>query len=152
MNHPFSAARSCNYRFRLSCFLSLVLATGSAFATDPIYVNFGSVTTPPQIDASNFVNYGTFDLFTSLPLETSSTLNYTNYGNLICTPGWFFDTAPFGNPAGVRHTANSFVNYPNGVVQAQDAAGAIILGAPTSSSVSPSHLWVEATNIVNHGL
>src|SRR6478735_3591027 len=66
-------------------------------AADAFWDNSATVTDPPQIDATNFVNSGVIDIFTTLPFETSDTLNYTNSGTMIASPGWFFDTAPSGN-------------------------------------------------------
>src|SRR6266705_646239 len=60
--------------------LCLTLAPFAAFGTDDFYFNFGTVTEPPQVDAVNFVNYGTFNIFTTDPFETSNTRNFTNYG------------------------------------------------------------------------
>src|SRR5438046_1735705 len=98
------------------CLMGVALMPFAARSVDQMYVNYGIVTTPPQIDALNFVNYGTFDFFTALPFETSDTINYTNYGRMIASPGWYFDTAPVEH--GTRSLAQSFVNRNGGTIEA----------------------------------
>ena len=102
----------------LSALLHLTLAPLAAFGTDDFYINYGTITTPPQIDAFNFVNYGTFSIFTLDPFETSNTRNFTNYGSLTGASGWWFDNSPAAN--GVRRMADNFVNHNGGVVQGLD--------------------------------
>src|SRR5215208_1584179 len=82
----------------------LCTAYQSARATDDTYTNFGAVTDPaPQIDAINFVNEGTFDIFTQFPFDTSNTLNVTNRGTLTGTVGYRFDQV---TGSGRRRSAN----------------------------------------------
>jgi len=130
--------------------LALLASPMGAQAADAYYINNGSVITAPQIDASNFVNYGTFNIFTTYPFETSDTLTFTNYGSLVGAAGWRFDYASPGN--GGRQLADTFFNANTATVQANDAPAVIVLGLPTVSPVNPSYLWVHATNIVNQGL
>lgn len=125
--------------------LGLILPC-SIHATDSLWMNSGTITSAPQIDATNFVNSGTIDISTSLPFETSNTRNYTNSGTMICSPGWFFDHAT-GN-SGERNSADSFVNLNGGVVQSLDGAGFVLAGGTAST---PSYLWVSASNVVNKG-
>ena len=114
-------------------------------AADAVWDNSGTVTDPPQIDATNFVNSGVINVFTSLPFETSDTLNYTNSGTMIGSPGWFFLTSP-SNTGHDRPAAN-FVNLNDGLVQARDG-GRYQIG----TAIAPaSYLVVAASNIVNKG-
>ncbi len=97
------------------------------------------------------MNYGTFNLFTADPFQTSDTLDYTNYGSMTGAVGWRFD---YGPPAvGQRQMADSFFNGAGGSITANDISqGIFIIGVPAQASVLPSYLWVHATNIVNQGL
>ncbi len=130
--------------------LCLALEPFTAFGTDDFYINYGTITTPPQIDAFNFVNYGTFSIFTLDPFETSNTRNFTNYGSLTGASGWWFDNSPAAS--GARRMADSFVNHNGAVVQGLDEPLIIFIGVPNVAPVSPSYLWVQATNIVSQGL
>jgi hypothetical protein len=121
-------------------------------AADAIWDNTATVTDPPQIDATNFVNSGLIEIFTSLPFETSDTRNYTNSGTMIGSPGWFFYNSPPAN--GQRRPADNFVNLNDGLVQALDGSGFFTIGTVVggaSASSSPSYLVVAASNIVNKG-
>src|SRR5262245_46212929 len=88
-------------------------------AADAFYINNGTVTFPPQIDAVNFVNNGIFSISTILPdplfvtepsppFMTANTLNFTNTGSLLGTPGWQFDNG--ATAEGPRVWADNFVN------------------------------------------
>ena len=143
-------------RFSLAAILILVVAF-SARATSPLYYNNGTVTTPPVIDATNFVNEGRFEISTGLPFEFSSVQNFTNRnlmrngfldGFLVTggifssfTSGFRFDTAPVNELAGWnRHPAKNFFNAP---LVGNVASNATIYG--------DFQILVQATNIVNHG-
>lgn len=97
-----------------------VATVAAAWGTDPIYYNKGTVTSPPQIDATVFVNGGLFDLsssylstyyslyiglFTDYPFQTDNTLYYTNLSaKLMRSTGGFlfqFATNGFYEPAAV---------------------------------------------------
>src|ERR1039458_1374889 len=82
---------------------------------------------PPVVDATNFVNTGTFNV--NVPLDvnsgdalyysTSDTLNYTNTGTMIGIPGFRFDFNPtyyIPPQPGVpfKKMAANFVNRVNG--------------------------------------
>lgn len=110
----------------------------AARATDPIYDNeySASYSIPPDllapIDATNFLNNGTFSVFfqtinlNTTFFETWNTLNYTNNGTMICDMGFRFDTqttnyfapykpaASFYNPGTVR--CGSILDYGYGLV------------------------------------
>src|SRR6266496_6006380 len=88
-------------------------------ATDAFYINNGLVTFPPQIDATNFVNNGTFDFvstsnYTIFPFDTSNTQNFTNNGTMFGIVGFQFDTAPASS--GTRKMAASFRNRLAGTI------------------------------------
>ena len=127
----------------------------SSFATDPLWENSATITTPPQIDASNFVNSGSLQIFSTLPFETAHTLNFTNSGTMISSPGWLFDDA--APDVGTRDLADNFMNLNGGLVQSLDAGGSIgvILvvggGAIGLGTGASSYLWVNASNVVNKG-
>src|ERR1041384_1463385 len=95
-------------------FLSLVCLLGnpSVQAADEFYINNGSIFNAPQIDAINFINNGTINIFTSAPFETASTLNFTNTGVMFGSPGWRLDNGPASD--GQRRWAASFVNRGDG--------------------------------------
>src|SRR5690349_4013883 len=94
--------------------MSLLLAqfvSGQAPLTG--YTNFGNVTSPPVIDATNFVNLGIFNFVTpsSLPFDFSDVRTFTNRNAMADDTGWRFDTAvpnQFGNPT--RSPALVFAN------------------------------------------
>jgi hypothetical protein len=151
-------------RLFLTAILGLV--TGPAlWATDAFYINYSTVTTPPVIDATNFVNRGIFNFTTSGPFDFSNVRNYTNYSvmhngsldqagggltnssgsggsnglSLATGPGYRFDTAP--TSSGSRFMAANFFVAP--------LAG----NAATNARVYADYqLFVNATNIVNAGL
>jgi hypothetical protein len=101
---------------------SALWQSGAMAAPVPTYTNptFGLVTTPPMIDAVNFINYGEFSIAvpTLQPFETFDTRNYTNYGVMFSDPGWRFDLN--SNATGRRGMASSFVNFNPGIIQSFD--------------------------------
>src|SRR5262245_7551637 len=120
---------------QLSCIglAGLVWAAHALGATAPIYINTGTVLSAPQIDATAFLNEGTFSVFAGgfLPYETQNTLNFTNHGQMTASPG--FRLLYIGDN-GYRFPAANIIN----------GSGAVINGAP--------FVWLEATNIVSRGL
>jgi hypothetical protein len=132
----------------LPLILGMALAPVAASATINTYINNGVITSPPQIDAINFVNNGIFSIATSQPFDTSNTLNFTNRGSMTGLIGWRFDhvnNAPGGN--GTRGMASSFHNHvwdpntQNGSITAVDAGATF-----------PSKLLINASNVVNQGV
>jgi len=117
------------------------LATAQPNAT---FNNSGSITTPVDVNATNFINSGTWDIntpgFPSLPFQTFSTYNYTNSGTMSCSIGWQFDHGPW--PSGARDWSANFFNDNTGTIAARDAA----------FTFSVSKLLISATNIINKGL
>lgn len=115
------------------------LAAGAALlvaaqaATQPVYVNQGVMNDypPPQVDATVFINYGTFSVSSILPYDFQNTLHFTNNSLMSGNPGFLFQTA---SSTAAPRPATSFVNNS---------------GAQVRTS---SHLVVNAANIRNRGL
>lgn len=130
----------------LFAMVCLVLAPATLFATDAIYINTGSIIgTPPNVDATSFLNEGSWDIATLDLYKTAHTLNYTNEGSMIGSPGWEFDYGP--STVGQRSMSANFFNDVNGVIQAADG----VIAESTVVSQGGSKLIVQATNIVNKG-
>lgn len=131
--------KSYNWPLRV---VVLLLLTMSARAVDPIYINNAFVTSSPQIDATAFVNRGTFVVSGQYaPYSTQNTLYYTNSGTISSSGGFSggFDLEYINGSTGIRQWASSIVNQ---------AVGSIDVGyAPYDGP----YLILRATNIVNHG-
>jgi len=138
---------------RLVCVGLLALASlpRVGLAADAVFENpvFGLITTPPVIDATNFINYGQFNISTLAPFETSSTLNYENYGTMVGFNGFRFEH--ISPVTGARSLASSFINHNPGTIVAFGTA----LASPYTpfavcyrSILGPSYLHISATNIV----
>ena len=98
---------------RFCALLGLLLAR-AALGTDALYENDaiitypGTVSYPPTIDATNFVNTGTFSINDiSQPYETWNTINYTNSGLMSSGVGFWFETQ---TTSGSQLMAGSFYN------------------------------------------
>jgi len=135
-------------RLCLSSFLSVLLAPAALATTN--YINYDTVTilappgVAPQIDASNFVNYGIFYVTNNygggfqppLPYQTWNTRNWTNANRIAGNSGFrfnYFDSV--GQTNGPSATFQNAVNVNN--------TNANIFGT--------YYLRVEATNINNKG-
>src|SRR5438552_753996 len=131
-------------------------------ATDPGYTNVANMdcsTPPPQIDASVFVNQGTFcgnttptgiglgQFFTfgglnvglvnpGLSYSTMNTLTFSNNGIMTGSPGFELD---YVTDDGFHHPAASIVNGSGGA------------NGP-STITGGTYVLLSATNLVNHGL
>jgi len=139
-------------RLLISGLLSLMLLPRSGWATDATYVNNGTVTFPPQIDATNVINAGTFDFTfnrTEFPFDTSNTRNFTNNGTMIGSVGFRFDNAPNTGP---RKPSATFINRLSGRVEAVDELPVIFFGSVNSDSVPKSYLLANSTNVINQGV
>ncbi|MEY4386254.1 MAG: hypothetical protein RLY20_1537 [Verrucomicrobiota bacterium] len=124
-------------QFLLSLLIGCTLfraGAGSSF-----YINNGTVVSAPVIDATNFVNNGSFTVSTLLlPYDFSNTRNFTNRGVMDGFPGFRFDTA-FPN-TGQRIMAANFYNAGFG-------SSFVSNGSVTASS----QLLISATNVINRG-
>jgi hypothetical protein len=105
-----------------------------------------SFITPPQVDATNFVNTGVWNIATASPYTTAHTLNYTNKGTMTGAVGWEFDQGPLAG--GGRGWSANFFNDNNTAISAFSGSIANF----TLQLVPQSHLFVSATNIVNKGV
>lgn len=166
MQHLHRSANGMNRLMKWPLFcalLSLALTRQSLLAGDfagDTYINGatitypGTETHPPTIDATNFINTGTFIInFTTFNTtqpfyETSDTLNYTNTGSMMANTGFRFDQQSTGT--GLRTPASSFFNQGT------------ISGGSVNDTTDPfggflglfygySQCLISATNIVNPG-
>ncbi|TSA41898.1 MAG: hypothetical protein D4R57_00085 [Verrucomicrobiales bacterium] len=119
-------------RYFLAVVLSALVLPFLAPATDGFYINSGTVTFPPQVDATNFVNNATITIATTLPYSTSNTENFTNRGSMTGNVGWQLDHAPTGS--GLRRAATSLHNHPQGSITAS------------------TQFLIGATNLINEGI
>ncbi len=138
-----------SFLFRTIQLLGLIVAGVSAYAVTPIYINNGLVNDSPQIDATAFVNRGTFYVTDLLsPYTTQNTLYYTNRGAMISAqdPGSFFygsggfDFEYINGSTGARKWASSIVN---------EGIGSFSVGY---AAIDGPYLIFKATNIVNRGV
>lgn len=136
----------------LTVALNAMLPVGFG-ATAPRYENFGTVTTlstPPQIDATAFINHGVFTVQTPLPFDTQNTLYWTNRGQMFGSVGFRFDTVNGTN--GLRRPSASF--YNRGQIDADES----ILGFGQLETilqagfVAGSYIDIAATNIQHSGV
>src|SRR6267142_6603969 len=100
-------------RFGAQCLLLLLGANVAsvplaAWAADSLWSSSGSVSLPPQIDATNFYNSDSWNIFTTKRFTTAETLNYTNTGTMNGIVGWDFSWHPFS--AGSAHWSSTFLN------------------------------------------
>jgi hypothetical protein len=116
-------------------------------AVPPIFVNPGSVTftNPPQINATAFLNLGTFGVQTLLPFDFQNTLYFTNRGTMIGAPGFRFD---YTDDFGIRRPAAVFVNEALGTIGTLEAN--FYFGY--SNTFPQTMMEIRATNLVNAGL
>ncbi|MGD1088590.1 MAG: hypothetical protein ABR955_07665, partial [Verrucomicrobiota bacterium] len=128
--------------------LCLALIPFVAAATQPIAIFTGQIgNPPPQVDATNFLNEGTWDISTPAPFETANTLNYTNEGSMVGSVGWSFGLSPA--TTGPQGMSASFFNDSPATIQADD--GFIANPSDGYADYLVSYLSVSATNIVNKG-
>jgi hypothetical protein len=143
-------------KWPLLCGLLALASARPALAADALYENDGIVnyplyvSSPPVIDATNFVNNNQFIInFTALSdvqpfYETSDTLNYTNIGVMMANTGFQFDNQ--SSVTGLRTMSASF--YNSGMVSCgsiTDTTASIIFGSPYDQC------FINATNILNPG-
>jgi hypothetical protein len=129
----------------LAFLFALAFACGAQPA--PRYENFGTITEPPQIDATEFINHGEFDLFTALPFDTLNTLYFTNRGIMIGSVGYRFDYSTLSG----RRPAASFHNRGEIFSQSIGSIGPIDLNL-IFAAVLGGYLDISATNVVSTGV
>lgn len=126
--------------------LPVLLRAGST--TLPIYINSGtSATNPPQIDATAFVNLGTFQAIVgTLPYDFSNTRYFTNRGVMTAAPGFRFD---YTDDNGLRHPATSFVNDSGGQIGGLEYFISPDYWGP--SRYIQTMMLISATNVTSSG-
>ena len=115
----------------------------------------GTQSFPPVIDATNFVNYGTFIVnFTTLSFsqpfyETSDTLNYTNgdTGVMMANTGFNFDSQASSN--GARTMSASF--YNSGSISCSSTNNLTDPFGGLLGLFGYGQCFITASNIVNPG-
>jgi len=152
-------------KWPLLCGLLALALARTTFAADALYQNDGIVnypaiqSSPPVIDATNFVNNGSFTInFTTVDVatlvqpfyETSDTQNYTNSDNgvMMVDTGFRFDNQ--ASSAGTRTMSANFFN--SGYISCASANNptdpfAGLLG----SALGYAQCFITASNIVNPG-
>ena len=139
---PVFKSASCFGKQSALMLAACLLALPWAVVAQPIgtYISPPVVNSAPEVNATNFVNAGQWNISSSalLPYQTFSTYNYTNTGTMNCTIGWQFDHGPY--PVGARGWSANFFNDTPGSIVAQDGGSSFV-----------SRLYVFATNIVNKG-
>lgn len=124
---------------RVSFAIGLLCLPVLVKATDSFWINSGTVTVAPQIDATNVVNSpgAILSIGTTQPFQTSNTRNFTNRGTMTGSVGWRLQNSPTGT--GVARAAANVHNHPGATISASDLLGS-------------SQLLISATNIINEGL
>ncbi|MSU57843.1 MAG: hypothetical protein EXS35_06620 [Pedosphaera sp.] len=134
----------------LSGLVGLALVARASAQTATYYVNDGVVTTPPQIDALNFINNGTFSFFLgsfALPYQTANTITSTNRGLMECDSGFRFDK--YSTATGLHSPASNWVNQTTGTINCGVNTNLIFFIGP--STLTGSKCLVTASNIINRG-
>jgi hypothetical protein len=133
----------------------------AASAADALYQNDaivsypGTESFPPVIDATNFVNNGSFTInFTTFSAsqpfyETSDTINYTNIGSMVANTGFNFDTQ--STSTGLRTMAGNFYNPGTVSCGSTNNTGDVFAGQLFFFVDGLPQCLISATNIVNSG-
>ncbi len=141
--------------------LTFALARVALGQASSFYINNGQLNAPPsdvpQIDATNFVNNGLFNInltpvfnqgfnFNSGPaFDFSDTQNFTNTGSMFCNFGFLFENQPPGN--GPTNMSVNFINTSTGAIYANSANAAF---EPFISTTFPT-MSILASNVVSPG-
>jgi len=81
------------------------------------YINSGSISSPVNIDATNFLNLGTMDFsIATTAFNFYDVQHYTNKNVMTSSLGWIFDFLPSG--AGNEGPSKVFVNTSPAVITA----------------------------------
>jgi hypothetical protein len=149
----------------------LAMVSVALARTDPNYINNGLFLcpphTPPQIDATNFINNSAFidntlNSFNSTtlsltPYATANTVNYTNTGVMGSLAGFEFDT--HNSKTGQDTSAGTLYNEGGAVINCGGTNyGPYVTVTPTNGNFFLVALGfggalcrASATNIINHG-
>lgn len=132
----------------LGAFLMYSLAGSQAASS--IFINTGSLTNVPQVDAITFVNEGLFNIGTILPYETVNTLYYTNTGRMIGVPGFRFENV---TPGVTRRPAASFFNGVDASIFGSSGDRPLPGVAVTNAGLTfeSGQVLISATNIFSRG-
>jgi hypothetical protein len=131
-----------------------VLAADALYENDATVNYPGNTNNPPQIDATNFVNNGSFIInYTVLSagqpfFETSDTVNYTNIGSMEANTGFQFDN--YSTADGSRIMSGNFYNA--GLISCGFSQDVLDFGG-LGVFLFPGfgQCLVTATNIINSG-
>ena len=168
--HNYNSMNSTEYIYRLAngwgrlikwpllcAVLSLALSR-PALAASAAYTNSSGInypvspSSPPVIDATNFINNNQFIInFTTLSLvqpfyETWDTLNYTNRSLMMANTGFQFDDQS-SVTSGLRTMSGTF--YNQGTISCgsvNDTTATVLFSSPYYQCI------VNATNILNPGI
>lgn len=136
-------------------FAGLALS-GTAHAVSPLFFNAGVITNAIQIDATTFLNQGTFTNISSpdFPYSMKNVRFFTNRGVMSGSVGFQIDTVlSSGNPP--RRPLASFYNANGASISGVDNSFGVFgfFGGSfiSTSSGTASFVKVAATNLVNRG-
>jgi hypothetical protein len=153
--------------------MTLTLARLAIGQTTNNFVNNGNITAPPdpipQIDATNFLNNGLFNLALEAnafstnvgilntvtvlslfePYQFSDVLTYSNRGVMSDDTGFEFDTLPSGS--GLAHRASVFGNANLGSITSGSFTNVFTTSFVFFGGSLPE-MTISATNVVNTGL
>lgn len=143
--------------------LAVLAAAPMVLGQQPLsgYTNIGELTTPPVIDATNFVNLGLFEIDSGgsgyPPFDFSDVLTYTNRNIMYGLNGFLFDTSvPTQFPYPAHQPALTFVNqnpgqiYGGASVEITNASGLITEFSSSSSDYPLLNVW--ASIVTNTGV
>ena len=116
----------------------------------PLFLNFGTLTNAPQIDATAFANHGDFTVSSILPFESQNTLYYTNTGRMLGNPGFRFETV---SPNSTRIPSRNFLNGLDGRITVQSLARFLPAQTLTNFDLAfeNSQLLISALTVTNKG-
>lgn len=144
--------------FLLGCIIFVFVRP--ALAADAFFINTGTIDYPlttnnvPDIDATNFVNLGSFSIdFITVPqspslYETHDTLNYTNTGAMESDTGFQFD---YANSASNLRTMSATIDNSGTILCASGSGGEIFANEFFAVFGSAGAFEASATNIINPG-
>lgn len=139
----------------ITFFLSLIVSVPVGRATDALFFNAGTITNAIPIDATTFLNLGTFtNIFTSeLPYDMSNVRFFTNRGTMSGSVGFKFDNVD--TALGTRRPLVNFYNGNGANISGIDAdlstSSFFTLNNLFNGFGAASFVKISATNLVNRG-